>query len=69
MAPYYDKRRYSQGKAQVMKYLLGIAAAGLFALSTIAAASADCSPGHKSVKITKPVTTAQGTVITPKPGS
>ena len=52
-----------------MKYLLGIAAAGLFALSTIAVASADCSPGHKSVKITKPVTTAQGTVITPKPGS
>lgn len=51
-----------------MKYLLGLAAAGLFAVSTIAVASAECAPGHKSVSISKPVTTAQAPVVTPKPG-
>jgi ABC-type Co2+ transport system permease subunit len=51
-----------------MKYLLGLAAAGLFAVSTIAVASAECSSGHKSVSTSKPVTTAEAPVITPKPG-
>ena len=52
-----------------MKYLLGLAAAGLFAVSTIAAATAECSDGHKSVQITKPVTTVEAPATTPKPGS
>jgi len=51
-----------------MKCFLGLAAAGLFALSTIATASAECAPGHKSVSTSKPVTTADAPVVTPKPG-
>jgi hypothetical protein len=52
-----------------MKYFLGLAAAGLFALSTIAAANACSAHDHKSVEISKPVTTAEGPVTAPKPGS
>jgi len=51
-----------------MKYVLSIAAAGLFALSTLAAANA-CSghPAGHTADISKPVTTAQTPIVTPAP--
>jgi len=50
-----------------MKTFVTIAAAGLFALSTIAAASA-CGFGHgKTAEISKPVTTAGAPIMTPAP--
>lgn len=51
-----------------MKFFLTIAAAGLFALSTMGGALAECG-GHapKTAEISKPVTTAEAPVVTPKP--
>lgn len=50
-----------------MKTFATIAAAGLFALSTIATAGA-CGFGHgKTADVSKPVTTAEAPIITPKP--
>jgi len=50
-----------------MKTILSIAAAGLFALSTLASANA-CG-GHPShtADISKPVTTAETPIMTPRP--
>jgi hypothetical protein len=50
-----------------MKTLLTFAAAGLFALSTVATASA-CGYGQgKTAEISKPVTTAEAPIMTPTP--
>ena len=50
-----------------MKTFLTLSAAGLFALSTIATATA-CEYGvGKTVQISKPVTTAEAPIVTPKP--
>lgn len=49
-----------------MKTFTIIAAAGLFALSTIATASA-CGGYGKTAEVSKPVTTAEAPIITPKP--
>ena len=50
-----------------MKIFVTIAAAGLFALSTIATASA-CSHGFgKTAEMSKPVTTAEAPIMTPTP--
>ena len=50
-----------------MKTFATFAAAGLFALSTIATASA-CEFGHgKTADISKPVTTAEAPITTPTP--
>ena len=50
-----------------MRYLLATAAAGVLALSTIAAANACSVHQQKSVEISKPVTTVEAPVVTPKP--
>ena len=50
-----------------MKAFVSIAAAGLFALSTIAVASACGWSGGKTAEISKPVTTAEAPIMTPKP--
>ena len=54
-----------------MKYFLTIAAAGVFALSTVGAtvgvANACGAHDHKSAQISKPVTTAESPVMTPQP--
>ncbi|NKB21298.1 MAG: hypothetical protein GKS01_12460 [Alphaproteobacteria bacterium] len=50
-----------------MKYLLSVTAAGFFALATITAAHA-CGGGHgKTAGISKPVTTADMPIMTPRP--
>ena len=50
-----------------MKTFVTVAAAGLFALSFIATASA-CEYGvGKTAEISKPVTTAEAPIMTPKP--
>jgi hypothetical protein len=51
-----------------MKVFLTIAAAGLFALSTIGGALAECA-GHapKTAEISTPVNKAEAPVVTPKP--
>jgi len=53
-----------------MKTILSIAAAGLFALSTLATAYA-CSghPSGHTAEISKPVTTAGTPIMTPRPTS
>lgn len=50
-----------------MKTFVSIAAAGLFALSTIAAASACGYHDGKTAEISKPVTTAEVPIMTPTP--
>ena len=50
-----------------MKYVLTITAAGLFALSSMATAIACGAHDHKTAEISKPVTTAEAPVMTPKP--
>lgn len=50
-----------------MKTFVTMAAAGLFALSTLATASA-CEYGMgKTAEISKPVTTAEAPIMTPAP--
>ena len=49
-----------------MKTFIAITAAGLFGLSLIATASA-CEYGGKVAEISKPVTTAEAPISTPKP--
>ena len=59
--------RRIQERNHGMKTFLTLAAAGLFALSTIATATA-CEYGvGKTVQISKPVTTAEAPIVTPKP--
>jgi hypothetical protein len=50
-----------------MKTFVTIAAAGLFALSTIATASACGFDAGKTAEMSKPVTTAEAPVMTPTP--
>ena len=51
-----------------MKVILTVAAAALFALSTIGGALAECA-GHapKTAEISTPVTTAEAPIVAPKP--
>jgi hypothetical protein len=50
-----------------MKTFVTIAAAGLFALSTMATASACGFGAGKTAEISKPVTTAAAPIMTPTP--
>ena len=50
-----------------MKTFLIFAAAGLFALSTVATVSACNYHDGKTAGISKPVTTAEAPIVTPKP--
>ncbi len=50
-----------------MKTFVTFAAAGLFALSTIATASACGFSSGKTAEISKPVTTAEAPIMTPTP--
>ena len=49
-----------------MKTFVAYAVSGLFSLSIVAAASA-CEFGGKTAEISKPVTTAEAPIMTPKP--
>ena len=49
-----------------MKTFVALAAAGLFGLSIVTAASA-CEYGGKVAEISKPLTTAEAPITTPKP--
>jgi hypothetical protein len=50
-----------------MKTFTAIAAAGLFALSTVSTVSACEYGGGKTAEVSKPITTATAPIMTPKP--